>query len=59
MYLLASSFDEYVAKSGDISRNDYVTVMAWINDLKATGQYDDIKELPYLTVSDLVELLCD
>jgi hypothetical protein len=59
MYLLASSFDEYVAKSGDISRNDYVTVMAWINDLKATGQYDEIVELPRFTVTELVELLCD
>jgi hypothetical protein len=59
MYLLASSFDEYVSKQGDISRNDYVTVMAWLNDLKATGQISDIKELQYLTVTDLVKLLCD
>lgn len=59
MYLLASSFDEWVSKQGEISRSNQANVQSWLADLRVTGQYDDIKELPYLTVADLVELLCD
>lgn len=59
MYLMVSSFYEYRSKSGDSSPVDYLTVQAWIDDLKVTGYYDDIKVLPHWGLDELVELLRD
>lgn len=55
VYGLRLSFDEWVAGAGDISRNDRVNVVSWLDTLPADSDiWAIVAGMPVMTLVDIV-----
>ena len=57
VYVLRLSFDEWVGGQGDLSENDRVNVVSWLDTLTADSDIWAI--VAGMPIYDLVALVCD
>ena len=55
VYVVRESFDEWVEGAGDISRNDRVNVISWLDTLAADSElWAIVAGMPVLTLVGIV-----